>query len=411
MDRFLGPFVDATVQCWGCPVFDRLFQVISGAAGAIYRQMVLFCILLFCVFIAFYILYAVWDNIKGGVKEPTYETYFKPVLINGLIVMSLFSLGVWFPRFITSVTIEPITEITVLYTQSVIGQTKESVNEKVTYHPRPMHDDGFYRPELRDKIIMLIKTSVTQFQAMMKLGLAVMDRAFSWDVLMGNGLTGILGNVLKHIIIFFMGLYLVYAFFKLFVKFSFFFIDSVVHLTFYAFFFPISLLGFVFKNSKSAGWITKLADKLGPDMLKKVINSIVTLATAVITYVIIMVIIAKFFAAQSTSGAELARAIMDGSIYSGDLSGDNLNMLTLAGCIVLVYLVTFLTAEIPKITRMITTTFGVDEEKELGEAVAKDAEKFMENAANLGKNLGGKIMNAVTGKTPATSGGGGGGAP
>jgi len=410
LDKWLGPFVDKTVQCWDCPIFDRLFQIISSAAAAMYDKMVVLCIIIFAIVIAFYVLWAVTDNMGlwkafGGkapeVQDHTYQTYFKPVLINGLIVMSLFSLGVWFPRFVTTVTIEPVADITIMYTQAVIGQTPESVAQKVTYEPEPMKEDGFYRPALRDKIVMLIKTSITQFQAMMKLGLAVMDNAFSWKALLG------IGSLLKHIMMFFMGWYLVYGFFKLFVKYSFYFLDAVVALTFFAFFFPISLVVFVFKNSKAANWVKTLGEATGKKLLKKVINSIVTLATAIITFIIAMVLIAKFFAAQGASGTELAHAIMDGSVYSGNLSDDNLAAMTLVGSIVLLYLVTYLTDQVKKISETIMKTFDIQEEKSIGEQAGTDAEKMFENIKNIGKNVGGKLANAISGKPPAAPAGGG----
>lgn len=392
METFTNTLVDAGVQCWGCPTFDRMFQIISGASAAVYKQMVMFCILLFVVFLAFYILWSVWDNIRGGVKEPMYVKYFKPVVINGLVVMSLFGLGVWFPRFMTTITIEPITDITILYTQAAIGQTPESVEQKVTYQPAPMPDDGFYRPELRDKIILLLKTSTTQFQAMIKLGFAIMDKAFSWSALLG------IGALIKHIIIFFMGMYMVWGFFKLFLRFCFYFIDTIVALTFYAFFFPISLIGFIFKNSSAAGWVQKLGENTGPKMLEKVIKSIITLAVAIITYIIVIVIISKFFAASGTSGADLAARIMDGTIYSGNLSDDNIATLTFSGCIVLVYLVTYLTGLVPEIVNTITETFDIKGtgKAELGEAVASDAEKVVKNVADAGKAVGQKIVEVVT---------------
>ena len=41
MNDFLNSLVDSSVQCWGCPVFDRLFQIVSNAAAAVYDQFVL----------------------------------------------------------------------------------------------------------------------------------------------------------------------------------------------------------------------------------------------------------------------------------------------------------------------------------------------------------------------------------
>ena len=60
MNGIVNPLINNAVQCWGCPVFDRLFQVVSMAAGAVYGQFAFFCMILFCVLFAFYVLNAVW---------------------------------------------------------------------------------------------------------------------------------------------------------------------------------------------------------------------------------------------------------------------------------------------------------------------------------------------------------------
>ncbi|MCL1902728.1 MAG: hypothetical protein FWG18_03845, partial [Alphaproteobacteria bacterium] len=63
MNNWLSAFVESNIQCWSCGVFDRLFQVISAAAAAIYGKMTIVAVLIFIIFVAFYILYAVWKNI------------------------------------------------------------------------------------------------------------------------------------------------------------------------------------------------------------------------------------------------------------------------------------------------------------------------------------------------------------
>ena len=217
MNGFMNSLVDSSVQCWGCPVFDRLFQVVSDAAGAVYGQFVIFCGILFCVLMAFYIINAVWQNMKSNISDPWYQKSLRPVLINSLVSLAFLSMGVVLPRFITSVTFEPVANIALVYTQNMLQMDTDTINEQVTYVPSEMSDDGFYRPQLRDTIIMLMKTTITQFQSYMKLGIAVMDRAFSLDALLG------IGSLIKHIILFFIGLYLFYGFFKLFVRFCFYF--------------------------------------------------------------------------------------------------------------------------------------------------------------------------------------------
>ena len=152
--------------------------------------------------------------------------------------LTLLGIGVSFPRLITTITFEPIADITLVYSQSMIKTTDEIVNEKVTYEPMKITEEGFYRPELRDKIIMLMKTTITQFQSYIKLGIAVMDNAFSWKALLG------IGALIKHIILFLIGLYLSWAFFKIFFKYCCYFADTIIAMALFAFFFPLSMVTF-----------------------------------------------------------------------------------------------------------------------------------------------------------------------
>ncbi len=388
MTSWINNLVDGSVQCWGCPIFDRLFGVISNAAAAMYRELTLFCILIFCILLAFYILYAVWQNIRGGVTDPMYQKYLKPVIINSLFVFALLGMGVMLPRFITTITFEPVADVTAFYTQSMIGTDDETVNQKVTYQPIQMDDNGFYRPQLRDKIIMLMKTTITQFQAYVKLGIAVMDSAFSWGALTG------VGSLIKHILIFAMGLYLAYNFFRLFIRFCFYFVDIIVAMTFFAFFFPLSMVMFVFKNSDAPGWVKKIGTNVGADQFKNLINAIITLAAAVLTYTVIMVIVAKFFAGDGVSTAELMNMITRGDITAAALNDDNVAMLTLGGCIVLVYVINFISGEIPNIAKTVMSAIAPDykETNELSEQLATDAMKLTENVIKTATDIGKTAM-------------------
>ena len=386
MNNIVNPLIDASVQCWGCPVFDRLFQIVSNAAGIVYKQFAIFCAIIFCVLFAFFVINAVWQNIKGGVGDPWYQKSIKPLVINSLVALTFLSLGVYLPRFVTTVTFEPAANIALIYTQSMLQTDNEVVNEKVTYQPEEMSDDGFYRPQLRDTIIMLMKTTITQFQSYMKLGIAVMDKAFSTSALLG------IGALLKHIILFFIGLYLVYGFFKLFIRFCFYFADIIVAMTFFAFFFPLSLILVAFKGGGAPAWISSLGKTVGTNQFKKFINAIITLAAAVLTYTVIMVIIAKFFSAPGQSADEIMAMITSGEVFAADLSSDNLVGLTLVGCIILVYVLNFIYAQIPKVTSMVLDTFGVSEEKQLSEQLANDAMKLTTNVINTAKEIGKTIV-------------------
>ena len=369
MNGWMNSLVDTSVQCWGCAVFDRLFQVVSYAAGAVYKQFTIFCVILFCVFFAFFIINAVWQNIRGGMRDPWYSKSVRPVIINSLVALSLLSLGVMVPRFMTQITFEPATEIAIGYTQTMLQTNAETVNEKVTYQPMKMDDTGFYRPEMRDKIVLLMKTTITQFQTFIKLGIAVMDSAFTWKALLG------IGALIKHIIIFFVGLYLAYGFFKLFCRFCFYFADIIIAMTFFAFFFPLSLMLVSFKGASDVpSWMSKIGSSLGVGQFKNLMNAIIALASAVLTYTVIMVLIATFFAAHGTTSADLMQVILSGDVFNAELSDDNLAELGIASSVVLIYVLNFIQAQIPKVTSMVLDTFGVSEDHKLGDQLANDAE-------------------------------------
>ena len=386
MNDFINPVIDASVQCWGCPIFDRLFAIVSNAAAAVYDQFVIFCAIIFCVLFAFVVLNAVWQNIKSPTPDPWYQKSLKPLLINSLVSLAFLSMGVYLPRFVSSVTFEPVANITLIYTQSMLQTNPETVNEHVTYQPMEIPDDGFFRPELRDSIILLMKTTITQFQSYMKLGIAVMDKAFSLDALLG------IGNLIKHIILFFIGAYLFYAFFKLFWRFCCYFADIIVAMTFFAFLFPLSLILVAFKGADAPSWVTNLGKGIGTKQFKKLINAIIALAAAVLTYTVIMVIIAKFFSAPGQSAADIMQLITSGEVFAGDLSGDNLAAMTLGGCIILVYVLNFLYTQIPTVTQMVLDSFGVSQENQLSEQLANDAMKLTSTIVDTVKKAGATII-------------------
>lgn len=386
MNRLVNSFVESTVQCWGCEVFDRLFQIVSNAAAAVYDKFVIFCAILFCVLFAFYLINAIWKNFKGGITDPLYQKSLKPLFINSLVSLTFLSMGVVLPRFITTITFEPVANITVIYTQSMLQTNPDEVNERVTYQPAKIEDDGFYRPQLRDSIVMLMKTTITQFQSYMKLGIAVMDKAFSLSALLS------ISSLIKHIILFFIGMYLFIGIFKLFLRFCFYFADIIVAMTFFAFFFPLSLILVAFKGDNAPKWMSGLGKDVGTNQFKKLIDSIVALAAAVLTYTVIMVILAKFFAEPGQSAADIMNMITSGEIYSDELSEENLQAMTLGGCVVLVYVLNFIYGQIPQVTSMVLSSFGVSSENKLSEQLANDAMQLTNDVLNVVKQAGKNIL-------------------
>lgn len=394
MNNIMNNFVDGVVQCYGCPIFDRLFQIVSTAAASVYKNMVFFAMLIFFILFAFFILNTVWQNLKKGAPDPWYQKSVRPVIINSLVALSFLFMGVGLPRLITTATFEPVAQITLIYTQSMLNINDEVVEEHVTYQPMPMSQDGFFRPELRDKIILLMKTTITQFQSYMKLGLAIIDSTFTLKDL-GSQPSGLIGLLIKHIILIFIGIYIFWAFFKLFFRFCCYFADIIVAMALFAFFFPLSLVLIAFRGADNVpSWISNLGKNVGINQFKTLINAIITLSAAVITYTVIMVIVAKFFSSPNMSVETIMESITtdNGNIFDIDLADSNLESLTFMGVVVLAYVINFISSKIPDVTKMVLTAFNVQTENTLSENVANDAMALTSAALKKIKSVGQTII-------------------
>ncbi len=390
MNGLLNSFVDNTVQCWGCAVFDNLFRVVSNAGAAVYEKIANICFAIFFVLFVFYILWAVWKHINPknpDSSDPFYVKSVVRVIINSLFALTLLGIGVGVPRFITRVTFEPVADVALVYSTAILDTAPDVVNMHVSYQPMEMQDTGLYRPKLRNTIISLMKTTITMFQSFIKLGIAIMDRAFSWKDIYG------VSDIFRHILIFFVGLYLFYGFFKLFLRFCFYFVDVIIAMAMFAFLFPIALMMMSFRGGDMPAWMSSLGKGLGANQIKKLINAIITLASAVITYMVILVIIARFFTDSGTSVNELMDAITSGKVLDSDLSESNLSTLTLGGTVILVYVLNYIYSMIPQISKMILNTFGVEEENKLSEQMANDAEKLVGIVTSGLKTVGNTIIN------------------
>ena len=139
MDELMRNFVDKTVQCWGCELFDRLFQVINVAVTAVYDNIAQFCMILMLVIFAFMILNAFYQNMKALHDNKSPDTWYKKsvqkAFVNSAFVLALLGLGVTVPRLITTITFEPVATTTQLYSQAIIGMNQDEINERVTYQP------------------------------------------------------------------------------------------------------------------------------------------------------------------------------------------------------------------------------------------------------------------------------------
>ena len=383
-------FIDNSLQCWSCPIFDRLFHIVSQAAAVAYDDFVRICMVLFCVIFAFYVFGAVWKNMTEGFKDGWFDKSLRPIFINSLFALAFLGMGAMLPRFITTITFEPVAAVTQTYATAMLKQKDAIIEQQVPYTSvQVSEDNGIFRPELKESIINIAKVTITQFQMYMKMGVAMLDAALSWSMFLG------IGAFIKHIILALIGLYLFIEFFKMFFKFLCYFADVIIAMAMFAFFFPLSLVTAAFKEASDIpswlSWIKTLGKGVGVEQIKNLVGSIISLGAAVITYTVILVIITRFFAdpdGNVNHFDDLMRSITTGEIFETDLNKSGMNDLTITSIVVLVYVLSFIYNNIPKITEMILKMFDVSADKnEAGEGFGKDLLKTSKGFWDKGKNL------------------------
>ena len=70
----INSFIDNTVQCWGCGVFDRLFGVVSTVAAEIYVQMTNLAFIIFFALFTAFVVNAMKNSFTNSVsKVPTFS--------------------------------------------------------------------------------------------------------------------------------------------------------------------------------------------------------------------------------------------------------------------------------------------------------------------------------------------------
>lgn len=378
MNTIASNFIEDSVQCWTCPIFDSLFAIISNTAGAAYQRLTLFAVIIFCALFAFYIFNIVWQNIKNAGEDSFFQKTLRPVLIKSLIALSLLSAGLIVPRFISTITFEPVATITLEFAKTMANGNTDI---KPYTDFAPLTNETFFNNELRETIIQLIETSVTNFQVFIKAGIGVMDAAFSLQHMLG------IGALIRHIIVFFIGLFLTYNFGKLFIKYSFCFMDIIVAMAMFAFFFPFSIVLFIFKDAKNVpGWMKGLGKNLGGEQIKKLINAIVSVVATILTYTIILAIIAGFLNPESISSSPDA-------LFDFDLDNPNAFEITFASAIVLVYVINYIADQIPNVTKKIFEAFGVQQENSLSKETGENMWKLTNIVADNAKKLVKTVVN------------------
>ncbi len=389
MQELANSLIDSGVQCWTCPVFDNLFAIISNTAAAAYQRLCLFSVVIFCVLFAFYALNVVWQNIKNGGKDSLFQKTLQPVLIKSLLALSLLSMGLIVPRFISTITFEPVAIMTLQYSRAMLPADYAI---PAYTNALDLGENGFFNPALRDTIIQIMETSVANFQVYIKTGIAIIDAAFSLKALLG------LGPLIKHIIICFIGIFLTYNFAKLFIKYSFCFMDIIFAMAIFAFFFPISVVLFIFRGANDApDWMKNLGANLGGGQIKKLINAIVSVASAILTYTVIMLIIRGFLDANGVNVDAIQNSAE--ALYDFDLENSSAMQITFAGAIVLVYVINYIADQIPKITEKILSIFNVKQEDKLSKEMGENTFELTKIIANQAKNLAQTIINPESAKT------------
>lgn len=371
-------FAEGLTQCWTCPIFDNLYVIISNTAAAAYKRLVFFSLVVFIILMAFYILNVVWKKLQKPQGDPFFQKTVKPVIIKAMIALTLLTSGLMVPRIISKVTFEPAAEITYQFSKTMLPDNYTRVPN---YDAIALNDNGFFSANLRDTILNILKTSVSNFQVYIEIGIAIMDEAFSLRAILGN-----IGTLVRHIIVFFIGLYLTYTFAQLFIKYSFCFIDIIVAMAIFAFFFPLSLIFFIFKDYALApGWMKKLGGELGSGQIKKLVNAIVSVAATILTYSIIMYIIQGFLNANNVDATELIRSSK--KLFDFNLEDSGVMEITVVGAIVLSYVVKYIANQIPQITQKIFEAFGVQQENALSKEMGEDALKLTKLSVNQVKTF------------------------
>jgi hypothetical protein len=183
-----------------------------------------------------------------------------------------------------------------------------------------------------------------------------------------------------------LGLYIIYQFFKLFLGFCYKFIDVIVSLAMFAFFFPFMLVLSVVQRSSSEDWVKSIGGGFSLKLVRNTFSSIVSLMGAVLVYTVIIVMVANFFSSDLFTNNEIARHVMDGTINAKMLDDINTTNVTLIAFAIFAFVMDYLRKQIESVNKEIISSFGIDPSSEIADDIAKRMEDFMKNAENFVKN-------------------------
>ncbi|MCL2629880.1 MAG: hypothetical protein FWD33_04340 [Alphaproteobacteria bacterium] len=374
------------VQCWACPVFDQTLITVSAAAAGAYEKLAQFALILLSAFIAFYTLYIVFTRLSQSGEDPLYTKTIKPVLINSMVIVSLIAMGPFVPRMVTRLTLEP----TAMFAQG-IASVITPIDSNIEYTPMPMSQDGFYTPEFKNRVIAIMLTTTTAFQNFIMFGLKMIEHSldlkklFTWNVI---------GALMETLFMFLLGLVIVYGFARLFLKFLFYFVDTIIALTLFAFMFPIMLVAFVMRHSEAPSWVTTMGG-MSETLFKRAAGSVITLGSAVILYVVIISVISGFL--DGAMNGDLTRAITNGDFSNIDFQMPEI-LRSAAGIGILLLVMGFITGKMQMISDEIKSAFGINEgSTPLGGQTYEAAARLKTGVVGQGK----KAWNFVTKKKGA----------
>jgi hypothetical protein len=378
-----------TMQCWACPVFDAMFDTVSGAAAAAYPRISQFALIIMAAFIAFYVVYLMVIKLKDSDKDPLfYKRLVKPVLLPALIISALLSIGIEFPKMLTSATIEPIAMMTSTLSKipqnnspapgtnnkslpGLTGQSRQNspapgTGGGMSGSAGQGGGNGFYSSDLKHSILSTMRTTTIGFQNLILFGLGMVNASLDWKILQSILLLDF-AAILETILLFLLGIYIAGRFALIFLKFLFMFLDAVLSLTFFAFLFPIMLAAFVIRDSESPEWVKGIGG-MSATFFKDVVSSIITLGSMMILYIVIISVISGFIGlGDQTTASALAGDFSNINFKSPDI------LKSASGFVILIVVIGFIINNIGKVAAEIKSAFGITEKEDIGNAAYKNA--------------------------------------
>ena len=141
----------------------------------------------------------------------------------------------------------------------------------------------------------------------------------------------------------------------------------------------------------------KLGSEFGSGQIKKLINAIVSVAATILTYTIMMLIIAGFLRDSGVDVNSIQNA--SESLFDFDLDNSTAMEITVAGTIVLVYVINYIAGKIPDVTQKIFDAFGAKQEDSISKEMGENVWKLTTIITNKAKEITKKIINPESATT------------